>query len=95
MTYSLIQVALALTRKPKEAHWGYELAQRTGVKAGVVYPLLGRLLKDGMLTDGWESDPHPGKPPRRYYRLTREGTVWLNSVVMAARRDARFVDLFL
>jgi len=88
----LIQVILALMDDPTGQHWGYALSKRSGVRSGVLYPILQRLLEEGWLDDGWE-DPAEisGKrPPRRYYRLTGEGETELAAILKEARRDARF-----
>jgi PadR family transcriptional regulator PadR len=36
-----------------------------------IYPLLGRLRRDGLVTTTWHESP--SGPPRRYYQLTAEG----------------------
>jgi len=46
---------------------------------GTIYPLLARLRRDNLVTTSWrESD---AGPPRRYYRLTREGQTALETFV--------------
>lgn len=97
-THALVQVAMALlddATGPTGQHWGYELSKRSGVRSGVLYPMLTRMLDEGWLTDGWE-DPtsiRGKRPPRRYYALTDEGRRALGSVLQEARHDARFADL--
>jgi PadR family transcriptional regulator PadR len=91
-THALIQVALALMDDPTGRHWGYDLSRRAGVRSGVLYPILHRMLDEGWLDDGWE-DPaqRSGKrPPRRYYELTDEGRIELGTLLHEARSDARF-----
>jgi PadR family transcriptional regulator PadR len=46
-------------------------AQGLVASEGTVYPLLARLRRDRLVTTNW-SESEAG-PPRRYYRLTREG----------------------
>ncbi len=50
-----------------------ELATWEGMKTGegTLYPLLGRLRRDGLLESRWHESP--SGPPRRYYRLTEQG----------------------
>jgi PadR family transcriptional regulator PadR len=91
-THALIQVVLALMEEPGGRHWGYELSKQSGVRSGVLYPILQRMLDEGWLVDGWED---PGeivkkRPPRRYYELTGEGQAELTTALNEARRDARF-----
>ncbi|MCR6486811.1 PadR family transcriptional regulator [Amycolatopsis sp. OK19-0408] len=95
-THSLIQVAAALMAQPSSRQWGYDLSRRAGVRSGVLYPMLTRMLDEGWLTDGWE-DPaatrEQKRPPRRYYELTAKGSAELGALLEAARRDARFTGL--
>jgi PadR family transcriptional regulator PadR len=81
---------------PLGKHWGYELSKAAGVRSGVLYPMLSRLLADGLLTDGWE-DPATiqGRPPRRYYELTDDGRVRLGGLLREASQDRRFTNLNL
>lgn len=93
-TYALVQVALALMADPKARHWGYDLSKASGVRSGVMYPILHRMLDEGWLKDGWEDDAHAGKrPARRYYELTDEGAAELRALLQAARTEARFRGL--
>jgi PadR family transcriptional regulator, regulatory protein PadR len=95
-TYALVQVAIALMADPSGRHWGYELSKRSGVRSGVMYPLLQRMLDEGWLADGWEDQAPTGRakrPPRRYYKLTEAGLAALGAEIAGARRDARFAPL--
>jgi PadR family transcriptional regulator, regulatory protein PadR len=94
-THALIQIAMALMEDPTGRHWGYNLSRRAGVRSGVLYPILHRMLDQGWLEDGWED---PGqlsgkRPPRRYYELTDEGRIQLGAHLQEARSDARFRSL--
>jgi PadR family transcriptional regulator PadR len=60
-----------------ERHYGYSLVRvlsETGsisLKEGTIYPILGRLDRDGLVRSEWvESDQGP---PRKYYALTAAG----------------------
>jgi PadR family transcriptional regulator, regulatory protein PadR len=91
-TYALVQLATALMSDPAGKHWGYELSRQSGIRSGVMYPLLARLLDKEWLEDGWEeADPAKKKrPPRRYYEVTDLGRIELGAVLQAARSDRRF-----
>lgn len=91
-THSLVQLAIALMNDPTGKYWGYQLSKESGVRSGVMYPLLSRMLLEGWLEDGWEEvDPSKTKrPARRYYTLTDEGRIELGALVQAARADRRF-----
>jgi PadR family transcriptional regulator, regulatory protein PadR len=96
-TYALVAVALALTADADGRHWGYELSKRSGIRSGVMYPILGRMLDEGWLEDGWEDQAQVGRakrPPRRYYVLTAKGKSALGAVVANAGRDERFGPVF-
>jgi PadR family transcriptional regulator len=95
-TYALVQVAIALMADASGRHWGYDLSKRSGVRSGVMYPTLQRMLDEGWLADGWEDQAQTGKakrPPRRYYELTDAGKAALGAVIAEARHDARFAPL--
>lgn len=93
-THALIQVAIAMMNDPTGRYWGYQLSKASGVRSGVLYPALSRMLDEGWLTDGWEDRNQKGKHrPRRYYQLTDEGRIALGGVLAEARRDARFFGL--
>jgi PadR family transcriptional regulator PadR len=92
-TYALVQVALALMADAGGRHWGYNLSKQSGVRSGVMYPILQRMLDEAWLEDGWEDQARVGRakrPLRRYYELTDEGKIALGALVAEARHDARF-----
>jgi PadR family transcriptional regulator, regulatory protein PadR len=66
-------VVLALAQRPAAWHYGYQLCQQLGLKAGSVYPILMRLADRGLLETAWERDAPTGRPPRHLYRLTGPG----------------------
>lgn len=94
-TFSLVQVAMALMADPGGRHWGYELSKRSGVRSGVLYPTLQRMLDEGWVEDGWEEqgEVRAKRPPRRYYTLTDKGKIELGALLSEAREDARFRSL--
>lgn len=90
----MIHVAVALMAEPQGKHWGYNLTKQSGVRSGVLYPILRRLLDECWLLDGWE-DPATtgGRPPRRYYQLTELGHRELRALLASAGNEARFQDI--
>lgn len=48
------------------------------VVEGTLYPLLTRLKNDGLLNYRWEEST--SGPPRKYFTLTEEGTVFLDEL---------------
>jgi PadR family transcriptional regulator PadR len=91
-THSLVQVAMALIADPSCRHWGYDLSKRSGVRSGVLYPTLQRMLDEGWVKDGWEEQGgvRAKRPPRRYYELTDKGKAELGALLNDARQDIRF-----
>ena len=88
---------LALLRE--QDRYGLELA-RTLAEAdglvtseGTVYPLLTRLRREGLIDATWEESPNG--PPRRYYRITREGRAALKLFCAQWERFRTTVDTIL
>jgi DNA-binding PadR family transcriptional regulator len=57
--------------------YGLEIVARTGLPSGTVYPTLGRLKKSRLVKATWEDQrigDREGRPRRRYYVLTAEGS---------------------
>jgi PadR family transcriptional regulator PadR len=88
---------LALLRDTER--YSYEivhaLSQADGLVTteGTLYPLLGRLRKEEVVTTTWrESD---SGPPRRYYSLTPSGQARLNAFLDEWSRFRGSVDMLL
>ena len=66
----------------KEEIQGYELVQRlktagfVNIVGDTVYPLLQKLEKKGMISS--QMKPSPDGPPRKYFKITEKGTVYLS-----------------
>jgi PadR family transcriptional regulator, regulatory protein PadR len=94
VTYSLVLVAVAILEMDQEEDsriWGYRLSKKSGVRSGVLYPTLDRLMGEGWLEDHWEEHSEGKKrPPRRYYSLTDKGRMGLGGVVRKAESESRF-----
>lgn len=57
--------------------YGLDIVTRTGMPSGTVYPTLGRLRKSGLISSRWEDQrvaDREGRPRRRYYELTADGS---------------------
>jgi PadR family transcriptional regulator, regulatory protein PadR len=55
---------------------GFDIMDATGLPSGTVYPILGRLERDGYVRSRWESQTtafREKRPPRRYYEVTATG----------------------
>lgn len=97
VTHSLVLVALAILQMDQEGNgriWGYALSKKSGVRSGVLYPQLDRMMGEGWLEDHWESQDEPKKrPPRRYYTVTDQGRSELGAVVRRAESEPRFAAM--
>ena len=63
---------------------GFDIIDETGLPGGTVYPALSRLERDGLLSSAWEAVEiarADGRPPRRYYKVTRTGVKALNEAL--------------
>jgi len=60
------------------------------VAEGTIYPILGRLTREGLLASTWVEDEAPH--PRKYYALTRAGTRRLAEMSTAWREYVRKID---
>ena len=75
ITTQSIQVLGELMSRPVAELSGAEIAKRTKVASGTLYPILLRLEDAGWLQSRWETeDPAVlGRPRRRFYRITAYG----------------------
>ena len=62
--------------------YGFDIADRTGLLPGTVYPALRRLETLGFVRSSWESEKiarREQRPARRYYEITRTGAAALDA----------------
>ncbi len=81
----------ALGEHPSQWQYGYDLCQVTGLKSGVVYPILMRLSDRGILESRWEAAPPVGRPPRHLYRLSDTGREALADLVAVSVESQRSI----
>jgi PadR family transcriptional regulator PadR len=77
----------ALLAGGQDWSYGYDLASRTGIKSGTLYPLLIRLEAQGYLRAEWQPPAAPGRPPRHAYRLTAEGQRMARGEAASTEKD--------
>ena len=88
---------LALLRDGER--YSFELVRALGDAEGLVtsegtlYPLLGRLRRDGLVQTSWRESA--SGPPRRYYRLTRDGDAALRAFASQWERFRDSVDCLM
>jgi PadR family transcriptional regulator len=75
MTTQTLRVLGAFTTSQPDELSGAEIAKRTGLQSGTLYPILARLEDAEWLESKWEAgDPRElGRPRRRLYQLTGFG----------------------
>ena len=57
--------------------YGLDIMDATDLPSGAVYPALGRLERRGFVRGKWEPESvgrREGRPRRRYYEITKDGT---------------------
>jgi PadR family transcriptional regulator PadR len=73
LSYSAVAILTALA----DGHrYGFDIIDRTGLKSANVYPTLGKLEDDGLVSSSWEAPRlarAEKRPPRRYYVLRPAG----------------------
>jgi PadR family transcriptional regulator, regulatory protein PadR len=96
-THSLVLVTMAILEMDQDTGgriWGYALSKKSGVRSGVLYPILDRMMGEQWLEDHWEEHTEGMKrPPRRYYTLTDSGRVNLGGVIRRAESEQRFAGV--
>ena len=73
LTATLERVLQVFIGDTTARHYGYDLMKAARLQSGTLYPMLGRLQDEGLVTSQWEAQPPDGRPPRKYYQLTGEG----------------------
>lgn len=79
--------------------YGFELTRALSTAGGLVasegtvYPLLTRIRQDGLVETFWEASPQG--PPRRYYRLTDDGHLALETFRIQWRQFRDTVDTIM
>ena len=74
LSVSSVAVLAAVSRSIRH---GFDIMDHTGLPSGTVYPVLGRLERDGYVRSKWESQTvaqREKRPPRRYYEITASGS---------------------
>lgn len=62
--------------------YGFSIMEQTGLPSGTVYPALRRLERDLLIRSEWEKQTIADRelrPPRRYYKITRLGSITLQA----------------
>jgi PadR family transcriptional regulator PadR len=91
-------VLLSVLSRSKEPMYGYQIAKLLEesdpeipmMKQGTLYPVLRSLEENGFLESTVE--PSVSGPPRRYYKITKDGRSALEEWVEIWKQTKKFVD---
>jgi DNA-binding PadR family transcriptional regulator len=78
--YITLPTTLVLQAIADGVRYGFDIADRTGLQTGTVYPSLRRLESLGYVRSNWENEKtarREQRPARRYYEITRDGSAAL------------------
>jgi PadR family transcriptional regulator, regulatory protein PadR len=92
MTLQVKYVLRSMLSEPSREWYGLELCDLTELPAGTMYPILARLEGYGWLESRWENvaeQAAAGRPPRRYYRFSRDGAETARVALASHRPKAR------
>ena len=92
--YLSYSVAVILQALANNYQYGFDIMDITGLPSGTVYPALRRLEQSGLVGSKWEKEgvaQRDGRPPRKYYELTREGEAALTEAVSRYRNLERLI----
>lgn len=84
MRYITYPTTLVLHAISEGARYGFDIADRTGLQTGTVYPALRRLDTLGYVRSSWESEKvarREQRPARRYYEITKAGAAALTTAM--------------
>ena len=90
-------VVLATLSQLRAPRYGYALRQALAdkgmpIEEGTLYPLLRRLEGQGLLDSEWKIEDGP---PRRYYKITKDGQAALAEWTELWKQTKKFVDSIL
>lgn len=86
MTKPTRKVLEALLACPERERYGLDLSKQAAVAHGTLYGILERLEGWGWLESRVVYPPNRARPPRRYYRLTRDGAARAHAALAHADR---------
>jgi PadR family transcriptional regulator, regulatory protein PadR len=90
LTTTTLQV-LEVLCSHEEQVYGLEIATKTGLMTGTVYPILARLERAGWVIGKWDTSDESRGPRKRFYQLTpqaREESEALLGARAASREQA-------
>lgn len=91
VTENVAAIFNAMLERPNKSWYGLELANHAEIGSATIYAALRRLARAGCIEATWEDvDPAiAGRPRRRLYRLTREGSEFGHQALTSYRPRVR------
>jgi PadR family transcriptional regulator PadR len=86
--------AVILQAVSNDYRYGFDIMDLTGLPSGTVYPALRRLEQQGLVKSKWEREAtaqRDGRPPRKYYEVTKAGKEALAEAVKRYRHMERLM----
>lgn len=86
--YLSYTMALILQALDSGYRYGFDIMDITGLPSGTVYPALRRLEDSALVRSKWEKHSiaqRELRPPRKYYELTKAGSVALSAAAARFR----------
>lgn len=81
----VLQALVDAARRDEELH-GWAIIKSTGRHGPTVYGVLDRLEDADWITGAFEErNPEPGRPPRRFYRLSPDGVARAEQLLVTRR----------
>jgi DNA-binding PadR family transcriptional regulator len=90
-----IGTVMVLHALARGCQYGFDIMEETGLSSGTIYPSLDRLERLGFVASEWEDAriaQAEKRPPRKYYRITKEGALTLQEA-MERHRSLASLDL--
>jgi DNA-binding PadR family transcriptional regulator len=88
-SHQTLAILAALVDSREGWLYGLELAERTGLKSGSLYPILIRLDERGLVESRWIEPSVEGRPPRHAYRILPAGRQMLAEAARPAAARVR------
>lgn len=85
-TSRIRRVLVLLGEAPSAWHFGYGISRRTGLRAGMLYPVLACMAEQQWIEVRWVQPAKRGHRNRHAYRLTDEGIASAVRAESACRR---------
>lgn len=86
LTSTTVQVLEILRAHPQPVY-GLEVATKSGLMTGTIYPILSRLERAGWVIGTWDTADSTRGPRRRFYELTPQARAEVEALI-AARSEA-------